>query len=184
MALVKCPDCGKMISELAPACIDCGRPVKGIAILEDEKNGGSTIHYKNVTSKLSSSQITYALSWKKKIVTPLLTLAYTSIFVLIIYASDKDGQYWYLKYVSLFVIGFIAWKYISTAHRIEIRGNMIRFIRIIGTVDITTAEINSITTGAGWIQVKCGEKTISVTDLDNLDDFVSTVRSMNPQIKY
>lgn len=28
MGLVKCPDCGKMISELAPACIGCGRPVK------------------------------------------------------------------------------------------------------------------------------------------------------------
>lgn len=26
MALVKCPDCGKMISEYAPACIGCGRP--------------------------------------------------------------------------------------------------------------------------------------------------------------
>jgi hypothetical protein len=26
MALVECPDCGKMISDLAPACIQCGRP--------------------------------------------------------------------------------------------------------------------------------------------------------------
>lgn len=26
MALAKCPDCGKMISEFAPACVGCGRP--------------------------------------------------------------------------------------------------------------------------------------------------------------
>lgn len=26
MALVKCPDCGKMISDSSPACIGCGRP--------------------------------------------------------------------------------------------------------------------------------------------------------------
>lgn len=27
MAIMKCPDCGKMISDLAPACIGCGRPM-------------------------------------------------------------------------------------------------------------------------------------------------------------
>ena len=27
MAIVKCPDCSKMISDLAPACIGCGRPM-------------------------------------------------------------------------------------------------------------------------------------------------------------
>lgn len=27
MALVRCPDCGKMLSEKAPACIQCGRPM-------------------------------------------------------------------------------------------------------------------------------------------------------------
>lgn len=27
MALVKCPDCGNMISEYAPSCIGCGRPM-------------------------------------------------------------------------------------------------------------------------------------------------------------
>lgn len=28
MALIKCPDCGKMISDSATMCIGCGRPMK------------------------------------------------------------------------------------------------------------------------------------------------------------
>ncbi len=28
MAIIKCPDCGKEISELAPACVACGRPMR------------------------------------------------------------------------------------------------------------------------------------------------------------
>lgn len=28
MALVKCPDCSKEVSDQAPACIHCGRPLK------------------------------------------------------------------------------------------------------------------------------------------------------------
>lgn len=28
MALIKCPDCGKEISDLAEACIHCGRPIQ------------------------------------------------------------------------------------------------------------------------------------------------------------
>ena len=31
MALVKCPDCGRDISDLAPACVNCGRPMAGPA---------------------------------------------------------------------------------------------------------------------------------------------------------
>ena len=27
MALIKCPECGKEISDLAPACIHCGYPL-------------------------------------------------------------------------------------------------------------------------------------------------------------
>ncbi len=30
MTLVKCPDCGKMVSDLAPLCIGCGRPLDAI----------------------------------------------------------------------------------------------------------------------------------------------------------
>lgn len=28
MALIKCPDCGKMISDSATMCVGCGRPMK------------------------------------------------------------------------------------------------------------------------------------------------------------
>lgn len=28
MALIKCPDCGKMISDKSTMCIGCGRPMK------------------------------------------------------------------------------------------------------------------------------------------------------------
>jgi hypothetical protein len=28
MSLVKCPDCGKSMSSLAPACLNCGRPMR------------------------------------------------------------------------------------------------------------------------------------------------------------
>lgn len=31
MALVKCPDCGKKVSDLAPACVSCGRPLSTIS---------------------------------------------------------------------------------------------------------------------------------------------------------
>ena len=27
MALIKCPDCGKEVSDVAPACPNCGRPI-------------------------------------------------------------------------------------------------------------------------------------------------------------
>ncbi|QDZ29058.1 zinc-ribbon domain-containing protein [Noviherbaspirillum sp. UKPF54] len=31
MPLIKCPDCGNSISDAAPACIHCGRPMKETA---------------------------------------------------------------------------------------------------------------------------------------------------------
>ncbi len=31
MALVKCPDCGHDVSDLAPACVNCGRPIASAA---------------------------------------------------------------------------------------------------------------------------------------------------------
>ena len=29
MALINCPDCRKPVSDAAPACLDCGRPIAG-----------------------------------------------------------------------------------------------------------------------------------------------------------
>ncbi len=44
MPLIQCPDCGKDISDLAAACISCGRPMNSssrssIPIFKDEKTG-------------------------------------------------------------------------------------------------------------------------------------------------
>lgn len=39
MALVTCPDCGKQVSEHAPSCIHCGRPLK--ADLVNNPSAGS-----------------------------------------------------------------------------------------------------------------------------------------------
>lgn len=32
MALIKCPDCGREVSDLAPACLGCGRPIAGTTL--------------------------------------------------------------------------------------------------------------------------------------------------------
>jgi hypothetical protein len=32
MPLIQCPDCGKDVSDMAPACIHCGRPLKGAVV--------------------------------------------------------------------------------------------------------------------------------------------------------
>ncbi len=45
MALIQCPDCGKEVSELAPVCIHCGRPLPARpATTEEEiKEDGATV---------------------------------------------------------------------------------------------------------------------------------------------
>ena len=43
MALIKCPDCGKDISDAAPTCIGCGRQMKAtesVAVEKTERTGG------------------------------------------------------------------------------------------------------------------------------------------------
>ena len=47
MALISCPDCGKQISDQAPACIHCGRPMlseKGKLIIKGKYEGGFNKH--------------------------------------------------------------------------------------------------------------------------------------------
>jgi len=44
MPLIQCPDCGKGVSDLAPACVNCGRPMSSpshssVPIFKDEKIG-------------------------------------------------------------------------------------------------------------------------------------------------
>ncbi len=43
MPLINCPDCGKEISDIAPACPNCGRPIKKTpqptTIIKGQKEG-------------------------------------------------------------------------------------------------------------------------------------------------
>ena len=36
MALIKCPECGKEVSDKAPACIHCGFPLNNIQLSKNE----------------------------------------------------------------------------------------------------------------------------------------------------
>lgn len=38
MALIKCPECGKEISDQAPACIHCGFPLKGVIAINSDQS--------------------------------------------------------------------------------------------------------------------------------------------------
>lgn len=46
MALIKCPDCGKMISDIAKTCIGCGRP------MEEEDSLMSLIQKPSIRSEI------------------------------------------------------------------------------------------------------------------------------------
>ena len=39
MALIKCPECGKEISDQAPACIHCGFPLSKLKTVKEKKEG-------------------------------------------------------------------------------------------------------------------------------------------------
>ena len=39
MALIKCPECGKNVSNQAEACIHCGYPLKKVAVNDAETPG-------------------------------------------------------------------------------------------------------------------------------------------------
>ena len=39
MALIKCPECGEMISDKAVACIKCGYPIRELGVSNDNANG-------------------------------------------------------------------------------------------------------------------------------------------------
>lgn len=58
MALIKCPECGKEISDKAPACIHCGYP---LSLLNNEKAKSHTVEKQNNTeAKAKENQKEYS----------------------------------------------------------------------------------------------------------------------------
>ena len=58
MALIKCPECGKEISDKAPACIHCGYP---LSLLNNEKAKSPTVEKQNNTeAKAKENQKKYS----------------------------------------------------------------------------------------------------------------------------
>ena len=56
MALIKCPECGKEISDKAPACIHCGYP---LSLLNNEKAKSTTVE-KQSNTEVKSDQKEYS----------------------------------------------------------------------------------------------------------------------------
>ncbi len=87
MALIKCPDCGKEISDTAPACIGCGclmKPKAAVNTINKRKGG------------------------KYELIGFLLMLASIGGVVARIYRPDNDNLLLLARAsIILFIIGFI-----------------------------------------------------------------------------
>jgi len=77
MALVKCPDCGKQISDAALSCIECGRPMVPVqqAGAEPSLRQGDLPKLENVTK---DKMVTRGISWLPLLLFPF---GYTSMFL-------------------------------------------------------------------------------------------------------
>jgi uncharacterized membrane protein YvbJ len=52
MSLVTCPDCGKQVSEQAPSCIHCGRPLKADLVKNPSAGSAEAVKKGDQRSKL------------------------------------------------------------------------------------------------------------------------------------
>jgi hypothetical protein len=149
MSLLKCPDCGKMISHLATFCIGCGRPIKNIGVFLQEKEPDIRTDSCEVSLKRSDTSNIYTISRNTKLFYLLGFILYISIYCILIYTVlvDKRIEYNYLIYISVFVTIYVTWMFISTAYKIEIEKDYLRFIRILGSVDVPFESIDSIQNG-------------------------------------
>ena len=54
MGIIKCPDCGKEISDIAPTCPNCGRPMHSSSFSSEQPANSSSLNfYKNILRVLS-----------------------------------------------------------------------------------------------------------------------------------
>lgn len=128
MSLIKCPDCGKEISQEAPICIGCGRPMKQSTGMPDTESptGRATPstatksapdHYQKeveptVASEAGSARVKRSLwSWKS------LGIAVAISFVIIIIAAGATGgkapknMTWTVIWLYLTIEGWKYWKW-------------------------------------------------------------------------
>ncbi|MCL5036755.1 MAG: hypothetical protein M1269_06495 [Chloroflexi bacterium] len=111
MALIKCPDCSKEISDQAPACPNCGRPKNAFPVPDQvlqrafdyNKSGGSKSRiwikcpacgYEGPRKRLSLGQ-----AW-------LLSLAFLALLVFSIYAMVSINAFFGLFLLVIVVMVF------------------------------------------------------------------------------
>jgi len=182
MSLVECSDCKKMKSDQALACIHCGRPIDIAKIDKALEASPSALGHQSAQLASGSSGKKFKITPLKTFTTLVMVVGYIAVLGTLAYLSTKSAEYWYLGLICVGVIGFVIWKLISTAYEVEIIGTDIKVTRIIGTLIIGIAEIKSMKTGAGWLQLVSSDRTIGITDLENLDDFMQIVRATNQQL--
>ena len=101
MALIKCPKCGKEISDKAPACIHCGSSInskKSIVIAEDETQ-------KNIDT----------LNTLATVLRVIFIVAAIICFMAAIGIGDEEGFILFIPAISAIISGiilpaFIKWK--------------------------------------------------------------------------
>ena len=110
MALIKCPDCGKEISDKATACIHCGCPIEEnkeiekskteekiakepdtTKIAEEPKNSDSPEEPKKVESKTNTEYVNVPVVNKKVAKKILIFLSLIIIAIFLIIIATKNG---------------------------------------------------------------------------------------------
>lgn len=182
MALTKCPDCGKSISELAPTCLGCGRPMSEPKLTQHHQNIVTLPQIRKVSSDSDVSVKTYKVSLLAMVAGVLFIIGYFGIFAVIIYVSAGSKDQLILWLASLSAIFYVSWVVLRAAYRVEVGTKIVRFKRIIGVVDVPISDMKSIDASAGWIRIDCGTRNIPVTNVDDISGLISTLKLMNKKI--
>ncbi|WP_026524721.1 zinc-ribbon domain-containing protein [Butyrivibrio sp. MB2005] len=87
MGLIKCPDCGKEISDLAPSCPNCGRPM--LKVVSDEDTSVAT---ESMESKKDSNTTNTS---KNKYIIPIAigTIVLIVVAIMIFSGNGKNNEY-------------------------------------------------------------------------------------------
>lgn len=97
MALIQCPDCGKQISESAPACPHCGRPCAAIASEELRYNRPYERDSAYVTTQLTAK----SLKASQAVGAVLVTIGFFGMLI-----ADADGPMRWVPRIILLIGAF------------------------------------------------------------------------------